>query len=516
MNTLEMNEYTSQEKTMTHEECIKFNKKYAQLIEQDLKIIAEKEANGEELDMFEESLKKLKSPEWLLSGIHGNKDKYYQKDSDKIISSEIHTTNDVPVTVSVNSPNVRIPLSTRRFPDLNVKKFEESDLVECCNETNDNYSFLDPAINMNELKFNSKYAMFEPSQSSVNHQKFQSCIKPISNEHKDILGNNISSINKPNKLFYIYYFILEINPHEFCIVSIRTNEKSEEFKNKAIEKLTEFFDTNEVFVKNINCLGVVQDIYKHLLDVIPNRVPKRDSVYHIVNQVMILDKNISKDINQFTPINTNDTKAPTKYIVYNNISKTCKFFENIEFNLAESIQCFRELEILPCNLDGIVNNKMNELFENKIFKTFDDVKALYSSIENLEKTIKEKVESTSKSSISSEYEENRVKDFIQYNYELSGSLEPEYRMKATVLSEVLEEHLSIKSSDKLSFRNRLSKYLINLGLNKKRFSDGFYYYGIRSKALNKISRSNCTSLEELLKERDEQLKELKKSKFINI
>jgi arginine repressor len=33
--------------------------------------------------------------------------------------------------------------------------------------------------------------------------------------------------------------------------------------------------------------------------------------------------------------------------------------------------------------------------------------------------------------------------------------------------------------DKLAgFKNRLSQYLKEIGLNKKRYNDGYYYYGI--------------------------------------
>jgi hypothetical protein len=42
----------------------------------------------------------------------------------------------------------------------------------------------------------------------------------------------------------------------------------------------------------------------------------------------------------------------------------------------------------------------------------------------------------------------------------------------------LEDFVKIDSNKISGFRTRLSKYLKDLGLQKKRYNDGFYYYGI--------------------------------------
>ena len=63
-------------------------------------------------------------------------------------------------------------------------------------------------------------------------------------------------------------------------------------------------------------------------------------------------------------------------------------------------------------------------------------------------------------------------------------------------------------NDKMSgFRTRLSKYLKDIGLKKKRYNDGFYYYGIVDR-MNKFNLDNNSStnkqfIEEIKKKRND-------------
>jgi hypothetical protein len=77
------------------------------------------------------------------------------------------------------------------------------------------------------------------------------------------------------------------------------------------------------------------------------------------------------------------------------------------------------------------------------------------------------------------HEENYVKTFLANNYIIDDNLD--HKIKASVLCDIISKNLiiNINSENSNSFRNRLSKYLFNLGLKKKRFNDGFYYYGLK-------------------------------------
>jgi len=80
-------------------------------------------------------------------------------------------------------------------------------------------------------------------------------------------------------------------------------------------------------------------------------------------------------------------------------------------------------------------------------------------------------------------EENLVKNIINYKYTINGDIN--YKMKASSLYDIIINSNYVKfniDQDKINgFRNRLSKYLKDLGLLKKRYNDGFYYYGIVEK-----------------------------------
>jgi hypothetical protein len=67
-------------------------------------------------------------------------------------------------------------------------------------------------------------------------------------------------------------------------------------------------------------------------------------------------------------------------------------------------------------------------------------------------------------------------------------------MKASVIQKEIESALrefiprdypemsiNVNSKDSKDFAKRISSYLLELDLNKKRFSDGIYYYGIEPK-----------------------------------
>ena len=61
----------------------------------------------------------------------------------------------------------------------------------------------------------------------------------------------------------------------------------------------------------------------------------------------------------------------------------------------------------------------------------------------------------------------------------------------------------------IGVRNRLSNYLLELGLQKKRFSDGFYYYGIIKKDNFKLDLKNENILDEIIKKRISDIKDIK-------
>lgn len=112
-------------------------------------------------------------------------------------------------------------------------------------------------------------------------------------------------------------------------------------------------------------------------------------------------------------------------------------------------------------------------------------------------------------------EENQVKKFLNSKYTIDN--EPNHKMKASTLYDLIINSKVVKiDNDKVSgFRIRLSKYLRDIGLQKKRYNDGFYYYGIVEKKTaaftmgSGYTRENKLqiSLEEIEKRRYQELRE---------
>jgi hypothetical protein len=110
-------------------------------------------------------------------------------------------------------------------------------------------------------------------------------------------------------------------------------------------------------------------------------------------------------------------------------------------------------------------------------------------------------------------EENLVKKYLNSKYTFDDDIN--HKMKASSLYDIIINSKVVKiDNDKLAgFRTRLSKYLKDIGLKKKRYNDGFYYYGIVEKnptLLSDINSSNIRkdktsiNLEEIMKKRHEE------------
>jgi hypothetical protein len=123
--------------------------------------------------------------------------------------------------------------------------------------------------------------------------------------------------------------------------------------------------------------------------------------------------------------------------------------------------------------------------EEKIVETLVDSLhcVSHSNLAELNQTLKIVAEFVDKMMTSKEPimkgEEALVSEYLSKYYIIDTDIN--HKMQAAQLFDRIMESgiLSIELNKMVSFRNRLSKYLKNMGLQKKRFSDGFYYYGIR-------------------------------------
>ena len=68
-----------------------------------------------------------------------------------------------------------------------------------------------------------------------------------------------------------------------------------------------------------------------------------------------------------------------------------------------------------------------------------------------------------------------VKTFILTNYTITDNIND--KMKAIDLFNEIYKFLRIE--EKINIRNKLTNFLLDIGLKKKRYNDGIYYYGLQ-------------------------------------
>jgi hypothetical protein len=108
-------------------------------------------------------------------------------------------------------------------------------------------------------------------------------------------------------------------------------------------------------------------------------------------------------------------------------------------------------------------------------------KCNFNSIEEINTTLQrvsQFIEITAEQSNTLEKEEKTVKSFLNRNFTFDTDLN--HKMKASTLFDLIlaSKECKIEEKNASGFKNRLSRYLKEMGLQKKRYNDGFYYYGI--------------------------------------
>ena len=155
--------------------------------------------------------------------------------------------------------------------------------------------------------------------------------------------------------------------------------------------------------------------------------------------------------------------------------------------------------LLNNTLGFILYHKFKKKFYKKSLKK---IKSLLNSDHDSEKSLKETIKFINKKFNKNSNKElsleNLIKSYIKDKYEISDDIKN--KLSASYLCSDIENHLiDLKENKKdehfclkdfikgkVKFRNNLSKILLSLDLKKKRFQDGFYYYGL--KEFNNVER----------------------------
>lgn len=119
---------------------------------------------------------------------------------------------------------------------------------------------------------------------------------------------------------------------------------------------------------------------------------------------------------------------------------------------------------------------LKELFDKKCYEAVSDIEDKIKSFRNLYNINVVKVDKSSMHPLLKRTEKERFKDILDHQFIINN--DPAVRMKASELYKQFTMRMNV-IDDTTAFTRRLQGYLIESGLHKKRYADGYYYYGIR-------------------------------------
>jgi hypothetical protein len=169
------------------------------------------------------------------------------------------------------------------------------------------------------------------------------------------------------------------------------------------------------------------------------------------------------------------TKTRTTSILYNSVYECVVICEYIYNNkIARISEEFPEFELIReyKDLDDRAFLMIKEYFANNMFCDKDVLVKKIESFENLYDIVR---------MTPLEKEKALIHYYIKSNYNISKDVHK--RVKVSTLLDEVERDLNIKNAN---LKYKFASILTEIGLQKKRYADGMYLYGIESKSKSKI------------------------------
>jgi hypothetical protein len=129
-------------------------------------------------------------------------------------------------------------------------------------------------------------------------------------------------------------------------------------------------------------------------------------------------------------------------------------------------------EFLP-SMSADTRKAFDNIFHKKSFQSVYEIEEKIKAFENLYNISNVKTEKA------------KVKEYFDTYYLISNEVEK--RIKANDLYKEVINNLCIPYDNAALFKKRLAGYLIEFSLQKKRFSDAYYYYGLEKLQAPKIT-----------------------------
>lgn len=270
------------------------------------------------------------------------------------------------------------------------------------------------------------------------------------------------------------------------------------------------FDLDNVVLNTEKTLAPVSDVDGHdesaieyglVSDAFDSKVLPKDwlSGYRVVKTSDISLNTISSKRDKIST----DDMIPYSYIIFNSVYNVSLFVRD---NPSIKYVCdeFPEFEIIEIIDTTKIDSKGIEnilSFFNK--KTFLTKQNLIDKIESFNKLYD--LKSKKNSSLCEELtEKDKVFRFMNNMYIINDDVGN--KVGASDLYNTVMNHLCISFSEKTAFRKRLAGYFIELGLTRKRYTDGYSYYGVKLRYGDNKKTGNI-SVEDIMKKRLEEKKE---------
>lgn len=191
------------------------------------------------------------------------------------------------------------------------------------------------------------------------------------------------------------------------------------------------------------------------------------------------------------------------YLLYSIPGKLCVVVNDTK--VSRNIWASMPDDFVVCESQHL--HEFASMFHKKLFPSVDIVKTKMAKLDEVVNVDAKTTSTTTESTPSAlTLEKQRVTSYLHFNYTINDSQEPEFRKKAQDIAEELERDLNIPRGESNSFRIRLSSYLLEMGLKKKRFSFGYYYYGLAKKQhLTNIAALSSLTLDDIAAQRDKDL-----------
>ena len=175
-----------------------------------------------------------------------------------------------------------------------------------------------------------------------------------------------------------------------------------------------------------------------------------------------------------TTINGKIHTTDETYIMYNTIYNLALVVDkkNMTVSIDDFIETYPEFTCIVksdeiAHSPDEIKTAFKLVFHKKSFETQEDVLEKFNAFKSLYNISNDKSE------------KQRVQKYISSTYIISTDFDK--RMKANDIYKELINYMCIPYEESSSFKKRLAGYLTEFGLQKRRFSDAYYFYGLEKR-----------------------------------